>query len=304
MSEDSLKRRIVEFVRLASIEVTPHDEPALDRLPDYLAPGTSVYVAHPPRQQLRDVLRVAAQVQDLGLTARPHLVARALGSVQQLRFALGQLRSCGIDRLLLVAGDQPAPVGPFASTLQVLQSGVLAEYGITSVAIAGHPEGNRAIGPTLLWEALRAKQSFARDTGTEVHIVTQFGFNAHALFEWQRHCIDRGIDLPVHVGLAGPTPLSRLIRYAMRCGIGASMHALAKSTSPLSGLAGLTTSPDELLIGIARELETQPGARIVKPHFFCFGGSLETARWLRALIDGEFRLQAPGPRQAFEIDRA
>ncbi len=294
VTETGLEERIVAFVQSASIEVTPHDEMRLAELETHLPAGTTVYIAHPPRWLLQDVVRLAIEVGRHGWEACPHIVARALRSERDLRAALAALSAAGIHRMLLIAGDATAPTGPFESTLDVIATGATSDHEFSTVAVAGHPEGHKLIGPTLLWDALRAKQAFAHATGTQVPVVTQFGFHPEAVFEWQRHCRERGITLPVHVGLAGPTPLPRLIRFAMQCGIGASLHALARSTSALAGLVRLTTSPDEMLTGLVRCRDAAGEALIVKPHFYCFGGSLETARWLRRVREGAFQLNTEG----------
>lgn len=285
-SQAEFKDRIKTFVRAASIEVTPHDEDLLPQLPHHLPAGTTVYIGHPPRRHLRDIVRVADQVRKLGFNAVPHILARELESERHLRGALDQLRASGIDHILLIAGDQLTPAGPFASTLNVLATNATVDYGMKTVAVAGHPEGHKVVGPSLLWDALLAKQAFGERTGTHVHVVTQFGFNPEAITSWRRHCQELGITLPVHVGLAGPTPLRKLIRFAMQCGIGASLNSLMKSTSALSHLARVTSTPEEMLVALVR----RPAANIVKPHFYCFGGSLETARWMRSVIDGAFEL--------------
>jgi methylenetetrahydrofolate reductase (NADPH) len=298
MTEEELKEQIVNFVRTFSLEVMPHDEELLPDLRSQLVPGTTVYVAFPPRARLHDVVRVSTKVQRLGLRACPHIVARALESEHTLRLALAELRDAGIAQILLVGGDQKEPVGPFPNTLQVLETGAIVDSSITTVAVAGHPEGSRVVGPSLLWESLREKQAFAKRTGTEVYVVTQFGFNPQAILEWEQHCSEHGISLPVHVGLAGPTPLPTLIRYAMHCGIGASLNALMKKTSALVGLVRVATTPDEMLIGLVRGRATPDVARIVKPHFFCFGGCVMTARWIRAVIKGSFEVEKDGSRFA------
>ena len=296
VTEEGLEDRIVAFVDAGSIEVTPHDEMRLPELATHLRAGTTVYIAHPPRWLLQDVVRMAIKVRKRGWEARPHIVARALQSERALRAALGELNAAGIDQMLLIAGDATAPVGPFASTLEVLATGATTDCGFTTVAVAGHPEGHKLIGPTLLWDALRAKQTFADATGTHVPLVTQFGFRPQAVLEWHRHCLERGITLPVHVGLAGPTPLPRLIRFAMQCGIGTSLHALARSTSALAGLVRVTSAPDEMLIGLVRGQEATTATAIVKPHFYCFGGSIETARWLKSVRERSFALNDDGTR--------
>ena len=63
-----------------------------------------------------------------------------------------------------------------------------------------------------------------------------------------------------------------------------------KSTNALTHLARVTSTPEEMLVGLVRGGGVPDLAAIVKPHFFSFGGSLETARWLRSVIEGAFEL--------------
>src|SRR5258707_777793 len=94
-----------------------------------------------------------------------------------LRTALAELRTGGVEQLLLVAGDGARVAGEFANTLDVLNSGILEESGIARVDVAGYPEGQKSVGATLLWDALKAKHAYAARTGITMHIVTQFGLN-------------------------------------------------------------------------------------------------------------------------------
>jgi methylenetetrahydrofolate reductase (NADPH) len=292
VADEALKDRIIAFAGDASIEATPHDEERLRELTAHLRAGTTVYIAHPPRWLLQDVVRVAVKIRKLGFHARPHIVARALHSERQLRAVLSELNAAGIEQMLLVAGDANAPAGPFSSAMEVLGTGATVDCGMKTVAVAGHPEGHQVIGRSLLWDALQSKQAFAQRTGTCVPVVTQFGFIPQAVFDWRRECLERGIALPAHVGLAGPTPLPRLIHFAMQCGIGASLRALARGGSALTGLARMTATPEEMLTSLVRRRAAGDDASIMKPHFFCFGGSLETARWLRKVTEGSFDLNA------------
>lgn len=292
LSGRELKQRIVDFAHAASTEVSTHDEELLPALANKLPAGTTVYVAHTPKASLEDVVRVALKAESLGFRASPHIVARRLEGERALRGALRELRDGGVEQILLVAGDRDPPVGKFSSTLEVLDTGATVDAGMMHLGVAGHPEGHKAVGPSTLWTALKHKQSFADRTGTKMHIVTQFGFNPEAVCAWDRHLAEHGISLPVHVGIAGPTPLPKLIKFAMQCGIGASMGALAKGMSALGAATGLATSPDEMLMGLVRGCAAQNGTRLTKPHFYAFGGVMATARWMRAVIDGSFELKS------------
>lgn len=290
----ALKERIVDFVRSASMEITPHDEQYLPELETQLGRGAVVYVAHTPKVGLQDVVRTACTVQGQGFRACPHVAARRLQSEADLRAALGRLRDAGCDRILLIAGDSAEPSGPYPGTLEVLASGAMVDCGIGMIAIAGHPEGNPNIGPAKLWEALAAKQAFAKRTGASVYVVTQFGFNVPAIIAWGRQARERGIDLPVHVGLAGPAPLNKLIRYAMLCGIGASLRAAVTHKNLLMKLTKAARSAEEVVTALVRNCTDTDRKTLIQPHFFPFGGSVAAARWIRAVRDGRFDLKPDG----------
>jgi methylenetetrahydrofolate reductase (NADPH) len=289
-AQDPLKRRLLEFVHSMSMEITPHDEDLLPALANRLPAGTTVYVGHTPKASLEDVVRIALKLETLGLRASPHIVARRLISERALRAALRELREGGVEQILVIAGDRDPPVGKFSSTAEVLETGATVEVGIMTVAVAGHPEGHKAIGPSTLWSALRHKQSFAERTATKMHVVTQFGFNPQAVCAWDSHLVEHGITLPVHVGIAGPTPLPKLIKFAMQCGVGASLGALIKNMSAVSHVARPATAPDEMLIGVVRGCATEKESRLRQPHVYSFGGAMATARWVRAVVDGSFEL--------------
>lgn len=290
LDSDELKRRIVEFARSASTEVSTRDEDLVPALVKSLPAGTTVYVAHTPRATLDDVVSVALRVESAGFRASPHIVARRIENERVLRAALRRLRDGGIEQLLLVAGDRDPPAGPFSGTLKILDTGATVEAGFERLGVARHPEGHRAVGPTALWSALGRKQAFALRTGTKLHVVTQFGFDPRAVCAWERRFGEHGLDLPVHVGIAGPAPLPRLIRFAMQCGVGASMQSLMRNVSAMSRVARLATGPDEMLVGLMRESAAGGATRVVASHFYAFGGAVETARWLRDVIDGAFEL--------------
>ncbi len=290
----ALRRALVEFARSASTEISTHDETLLEDLARRLPAGMPVYVAHTPKASLEEVVRVAIKVQSVGFTASPHLVARRLPGEKALRDALARLREHGIEQALLVAGDLDPPLGPFSSTLEVLDSGALQEAGLKRIGVAGHPEGHPAVAQAELLAALRAKQQFAARSGIAVHIVTQFGFNPEGICAWDRMLTQEGITLPVHVGMAGPTPLTKLLKFAVQCGIGTSMSSLIKSKGAVAGLTGFAGSPEQMLLGLVKGRSAYSGSRLMQPHVYSFGGAIATADWLHAVMAGAFDLTPDG----------
>ncbi len=105
---------------------------------------------------------------------------------------------------------------------------------------------------------------------------------------WIAQLRDLGIEHPVRIGMAGPTNLATLIRYAQRCGVRASVLGLSRHAGLLKHLVG-TSAPDGLIRPLA--LAAADG-RLgqVAAHFYSFGGVAATARWAAAAQGGHIAL--------------
>jgi methylenetetrahydrofolate reductase (NADPH) len=280
-----LKERIVTFMQAASIEITPSEEKHLPALRALLPANCAIFVSHVPSATLAQVVKTALAVQAAGFQATPHLVARRINYPETLRTVLAELVAHGVEEVLLVAGDTEYTAGEYESTLDVLASGLIEKSGIKRIGVAGYPEGQRGIGHAMLGNALKIKQAFADRTGLAVFIVTQFGFNGNALRDWEPELAHIDVRLPILAGIAGPAPLSKLIKFAMRCGIGASLRTVMRNLSAVSGIAELATTPEQ---HVMRLMQLPSSTRIIAPHFFCFGGVLETAQWISQVVSGHF----------------
>lgn len=284
-ASNDLKGRIVAFMRHASTEITPSEQSRLVELAAVLPGGADVYVAHTPNASFAQVIQAALAVQRAGFLATPHIAVRRVPDARILRAGLEELRAGAVNRILLIAGDAARPLGEYSSTLDVLRSGVLQQCGIAHIGIAGHPEGHNAVAAEVLWEALAAKQAMAPCAGAAMHIVTQFGLDGGAFRRWHGELVRRRIHLPVRIGMAGPAPLAKLMHFAFQCGIGAAWRAAVRTAGAAVQATERATSPDQHLLALLR---VPVAAQIVAPHFFAFGGALQTARWMRRIAAGEF----------------
>ena len=59
-----------------------------------------------------------------------------------LKKGLSGLQDAGIKRVLLIGGGLTEPPGDYSSVMDLLKTGLFAEYGIYEFDFAGHPEGN------------------------------------------------------------------------------------------------------------------------------------------------------------------
>lgn len=284
-----MKSRVVEFARAASSEISTMDEKTVPELVGILPQGMTIYIAHTPKASLDDVVRVAIQVQKLGFRASPHIVARRLESEQALRGALDSLVKAGVEQVLLVAGDPPNPPA-YKSTLEVIATGAIEQAGIKRASVAGHPEGHQHVGNDELMAALKYKQAWGERTGVKVQIATQFSFDADANCKWAKSLEDQGITLPINIGIAGPTPITKLVKYAMACGVGASLNKVMGNLTAMANLARMAVGADQMMVAMLRGCDRYGVTRLARPHFFAFGGVLSTAKWLRQVQDGQFEI--------------
>ena len=224
-ARDPLRRRVAELIATASIEISPRDEWAGARLRELFSTGTTVFVNYPGSVTYHAIVAACARLRRAGFEPVPHIAARRLASFTQandfLRRAAGE---AGVDTVLLIGGDAD-PVGPFRDSLALLASGVVERHGIRQIAFAGYPEGHTLIGAQTLDAALAAKIALAGRVGLAASILTQFGFEPEPIRRWIAVLRAAGIACPVRVGVAGPASVPTLAKFAVRCGIGASLRA-------------------------------------------------------------------------------
>ena len=268
-----------DLLRDFSLEMTVKDLPAVRDACDLIPAGTPISVTFLNGEDTEDRLNAAREISSLGFTAVPHISARRLTSRDELRFFLDRLRrEAAVRRVFVIAGDAAQPAGPFADALTLLASGELEDQGIELVGIAGYPEGHPQIGEPALWSALRAKRDYLSIRGYQVEIVTQFGFDTAPIIRWLERLRAEQIDSPVRIGIAGPANAKTLMRFAARCGVGASRKILAKYGLSLTKLLS-TTGPDRFVSELQAQLDPEVHG-VVKLHFYPFGGFAKTASWV------------------------
>ncbi len=72
-----------------------------------------------------------------------------------------------------------------------------------------NPETSSGFPATPRCARARAKADFAARTDARMRIVTQFGFDGPAFVAWAQGLAAEGVDLPVHLGVAGPAKSRR-----------------------------------------------------------------------------------------------
>ena len=260
------------FASTFSLEATRPNAGEIAALADLLPGGTPVYFSAVPTIEPPELIAAAALLRKSGLEPIVHIAARRIRVAADLQNLLASLRGEADVRRLLVIGGDVDTSGPFPDALAVIQKGRLREAGIEEIGIGAYPEGHNRIAAGRLAVALDEKIATATAHGLGVHIVSQFSFSPERILAWLQKLRACGITKPVKVGMAGPTSVPGLMRYAKRCGVNASLRGLMAGAA--AGLIG-HVGPDRIVETLALAGDLGDAA----PHYFSFGGVLETARY-------------------------
>lgn len=267
-----------------TVEMTGRQADKVPLLRDKLPPGTRVFIALIEAGDVAGQLEAAKGLTRAGLVPIPHIPARFVRDLDDLKTRMAALAGdAGVTEVLVVGGGAPQPIGQYDASIQILESGVLEANGIKRIGIAGHPEGNPDItkihGEAVLLEALKRKQAWLKSKNIEGFIATQFLFEAGPVAYWAAMLRKEGIDLPIHVGVPGPATIKTLVKYAAMCGVGNSARFVRRQALNITRLLTVNT-PDEFVGGLARLTAERPELGIAGPHFYPFGGFDKLFEWM------------------------
>jgi methylenetetrahydrofolate reductase (NADPH) len=266
------------LIRDYSLEMTAKDLSSLSEAQPFIPQGTRISVTYLPGEETDARVGAVAAVRQGGFEPVPHLSARRIANEAELEGYLELLASkAGVKEVFVVAGDPDTPLGPYEDALAIIRSGILPRFGIHHVGISGYPEGHPAITKPVLRQAMFDKISELERQNLEFSITTQFGFDAEPILHWLAEIRASGVTCQVKLGVPGPASIKTLMRFAARCGVGASASVLKKygiSVTRLLGSAGPNKFVNSLSTDINPSIHGDVGL-----HLYPFGGLQRTAEW-------------------------
>ncbi len=269
------------FLAGYSIEVMPRTAEKVEEFRALLPRGTRVYIAHIEGTPISEMVATAKRLAIEGYTVMPHFPARIIPDRATLADWIARYKGeAGVKQALLLGGGVNTPAGDFDASMQLIETGLFD--GFDRLHVAGHPEGNKDIdkdgGDRMILQALRWKQAFSERSDAKMAITTQFCFEAEPVIKWADHLAAEGIHLPIHIGVAGPAKLQTLIKFAIACGVGASLRVLQKRAMDVTKLL-LPYEPNDLITALAAHKANNPAFGIEQVHFFPLGGIKTNATW-------------------------
>jgi len=278
---DHLKEFLTDF----SIEVMPRTAAKIESFKEILPKNTRVYIAHIEGVPIDEMVQTAKRISSEGFNVMPHFPARIIKDKSTLEEWINIYQGeAGINQALLLAGGVNKPHGVFESSMQLVETELFEKYNFKNLHFAGHPEGNKDIDKggsnknvdaALLW-----KQKFNERSDINIAITTQFCFEAEPVIEWANSLTNNGINIPIHIGVAGPAKLQTLIKFSIACGVGPSLRVLQKRAKDVKKLL-LPFDPNDFLETLAKHKKENPKFNISNIHFFPLGGINTNASWVK-----------------------
>ena len=267
-----------------SIEVMPRTAEKIENFRDILPKNTRVYIAHIEGTPIEDMVKTAKRLAEDGFSTMPHFPARIIRDKPTLNDWISRYQGeAGVAQALILAGGTSKPHGEYESSMDLLETGIFDKANFKNIHIAGHPEGNKDIDPDgsskNVDAALKWKQSYKDKTDAKMAIATQFAFESGPIIKWANSIKNAGIDIPIHIGIAGPAKLQTLIRFAIACGVGPSLKVLQKRATDVTKLL-LPYEPTEVLSQLADYKANNSDFNISGVHFFPLGGIKTNAKWV------------------------
>jgi methylenetetrahydrofolate reductase (NADPH) len=138
--------------------MTAKDEGSLREAAPLILVDTPIAVTFLPGEDIAARVKATVAVRELGVEPMPHFSARRITSEDDfegyLRAVVGR---AGVSRAFIVAGDPPAPIGPYFDTSALIATGAFERSGIKAIGIGGHPEGHPDMTEQQCWDVLGKK---------------------------------------------------------------------------------------------------------------------------------------------------
>lgn len=274
VSQVATGSRVKDLVQHARLEAMPFGA-AQAQVPE-LPRDVMVTVTCSPKHGVDHTVDVAARWAEDGRRVVPHIAARLVKSTDHLDDVLGRLGRAGISEIFLIGGDADRPLGPYAGAGEFIAAMRGRTEAPHTIGIAGYPEGHPRINTETLEQALLAKQPFAS------YVATQICFDPETLGRWAQRVRERGVTLPIIVGVPGRVQRRKLAQISLQVGVGGSLRFLTKHGTVIRGLArSRSYEPTDFLRGLAPYV-CDPSIGIAGLHVFTFNEIAETARWQAA----------------------
>ncbi len=246
-----------------------------------LPAAAEVSVTCSPAKGIDETQRITAELLAEGFTPIPHFSARMVRDKAHTAELAAWCRELGLAKVFMVGGDAEEP-GDYAGAVEFLADFLETDHGLDTIGVTAYPDGHVFLSDEKLTWALHEKQRMLNDAGVNGYCSTQMCFDPDTIAKWLRTERERGLTLPVHLGISGVVDKAKLLKMGARLGIGDSLKYLRKNVGAVvKMMTTVNYDPNDLLLPLSDDLVT---LGIEGMHVFTFNQVAATNEWREATL--------------------
>ena len=266
------KRAMAAFLRAPRYEVLPTDD-VEERLLASVPREVTITVTASPRRGIDATVSLAERLSAHGYQVVPHVSARLIKDQAHLRDVLDRVAAMGRGEIFVVAGDAKEPAGEFPDSVSLLTALMNEPHRLREIGVTGYPERHSFIEDDLTIQAMWDKRRIA------TYIVSNLCFDPRVVKRWVARVRRRGVQLPIHIGLAGVADPAKLLRISTRIGVVDSARFLRGHTNWFMRMVQPGGyDPGRFTAGLLPDLAA-PDRKVAGLHVFTFNEIEPTERW-------------------------
>jgi methylenetetrahydrofolate reductase (NADH) len=266
------RRALIAFLRSPRYEVLPTED-VEERVLATVPREVTMTITASPRRGIGATIDLAERLAGHGYAVVPHLSARLIRDESHLKEVLAALAAMGVKDVFVIAGDAREPAGRFPDSVSLLEAMRDEQHSLSDIGVTGYPERHSFIDDDLTIQAMWDKRKLA------TYIVSNLCFDPAMVKRWVARVRRRGVQLPIHIGLAGVADPAKLLRVSSRIGVVDSARFLrGHSNWFLRTLQPGGYSPERFVTGLLPDL-AGPERKVAGLHVFTFNEIEPTERW-------------------------
>jgi methylenetetrahydrofolate reductase (NADPH) len=266
------RQALVAFLSSPRYEVLPTDD-VEERVLAVVPREVTITVTASPRRGIDATIDLAERLGRQGYQVVPHISARLIRDDEHLREVLARVAAIGRREIFVIAGDAKEPAGQFPDSVSLLTALMTEPHGMREIGVTGYPERHSFIDDDLTIQAMWDKRRIA------THIVSNLCFDPRVVKRWIGRVRRRGVQLPIHIGLAGVADPAKLLRISTRIGVVDSARFLRGHSNWFVRMVQPGGyDPGRFTTGLLPDL-AMPDRKIAGLHVFTFNEIEPTERW-------------------------
>jgi len=266
------RQALVALLSSPRYEVLPTDD-VEDRVLAVVPQDVTITITASPRRGIDATIDLAERLGRHGYQVVPHISARLIRDDVHLREVLARVAAIGRREIFVIAGDAKEPAGQFPDSISLLEALMAEPHGMREIGVTGYPERHSFIDDDLTIQAMWDKRRIA------TYIVSNLCFDPRVVKKWIARVRRRGVQLPIHIGLAGVADPAKLLRISTRIGVVDSARFLrGHSNWFLRMVQPGGYDPGRFTTGLLPDLAL-PDRKVAGLHVFTFNEIEPTERW-------------------------